>query len=283
MRSVVVTGVSTGIGAATARVLTTHGMRVFGSVRQTADADRLARELGPLFVPLLFDVSDRAAVSAAADQVGRALDGLSLFGLVNNAGIAVPGPLLYLPVEDFRRQLEVNLVGPLIVTQAFAPLLGADRSRAGAPGRIVMMSSVGGRNGSPFLGAYNTSKFGLEGFSESLRRELMIFGIDVVIIAPGAVATPIWDKADALDPQTFAHTPYVPALTVAKQMIADGRLGFPPEKIGRAVLTALTTARPRTRYTVTPTPLRHFLMHALPKRAADRLIAKRLGLKSDQG
>src|SRR6266852_69224 len=128
MRSVVVTGVSTGIGAGTARVLTAHGMRVFGSVRQTADAERLTRELGPLFVPLVFDVTDRAAVNAAAEQVARALEGRTLFGLVNNAGIAVLGPLLYLPAEDFRRQLEVNLVGQLIVTQAFIPMLGADRS-----------------------------------------------------------------------------------------------------------------------------------------------------------
>jgi len=282
MRTVVVTGASTGIGAATARVLTAHGLRVFGSVRRPDDGERLARELGPAFTPLLFDVTDRVAVNAAAGSVASALDGATLFGLVNNAGIAVPGPLLYLPPDDLRRQLDVNLVGQLIVTQAFAPLLGAGRACTGAPGRIVMMSSVGGKTGSPFMGAYNASKFGLEGFSESLRRELMIFGIDVVIIAPGAVATSIWDKADALDPEAFAHTPYLAALKKAKEVIARGRLGFPAERIGEAVLKALTDPRPRPRYTITPAPLQHFLARVLPRRVLDRIVANRLGLKPDR-
>jgi NAD(P)-dependent dehydrogenase (short-subunit alcohol dehydrogenase family) len=279
MHTVVVTGASTGIGAATARVLTARGLRVFGSVRRREDGERLTQELGPSFKALLFDVTDAAAVNAAAGDVASALDGATLFGLVNNAGIAVPGPLLHLSHDDFRRQLDVNLVGQLIVTQAFAPLLGADRARAGAPGRIVMMSSVGGQTGSPFMGAYNASKFGLEGFSESLRRELMIFGIDVVIIAPGAVATSIWDKADALDPETFAHTPYLSALKKAKEVIAGGRLGFPPERIGESVLKALTERHPRPRYTITPTPLQHWLARVLPRRVLDRVVANRLGLK----
>src|SRR5215831_14281770 len=151
MRTVVVTGASTGIGEATARVLTKQGWRVFGSVRRRADGERLSKEIGGNFAPLIFDVTDEAAVRAAAAEVSAALNGGTLFGLVNNAGIAVPGPLLYLPPDEFRRQLDVNLVGQLIVTQAFAGLLGAERSRTGAPGRIVMMSSVGGRNGSPFM------------------------------------------------------------------------------------------------------------------------------------
>jgi NAD(P)-dependent dehydrogenase (short-subunit alcohol dehydrogenase family) len=282
MQTVVVTGASSGIGAATARVLTRHGWRVFGSVRRPADGERLSEELGPNFAPLIFDVTDEAGVRAAAEEVSAALNGQTLSGLVNNAGIAVPGPLLYLRPEELRRQLDVNLVGQLVVTQAFAGLLGADRSRTGDPGRIVMMSSVGGRNGSPFIGAYNSSKFGLEGFSESLRRELMIFGIDVIIIAPGVVATPIWDKADALDPQKFAHTPYLAALVKAKELIGSGRLGFPPERIGEAVFTALTTSRPKTRYTITPTPVRQLLADVLPKRVLDRIVANRLGLKPDR-
>lgn len=278
MHSVVVTGSSTGIGWGTAKVLTQHGLRVFGSVRKAEDGERLSTELGPLFEPLLFDVTDREAVNAAAAHVGSRLDGRTLFGLVNNAGVAFPGPLLHLSVDDFRRQLDVNLTGQLIVTQAFAPLLGADPTRIGTPGRIVMMSSVGGRSGSPFLGAYNTSKFGLEGFSESLRRELMIFGIDVVVIAPGAVATPIWDKVEAIDVSQVADTPYGPALAAVKDFsIATGRRGFPPEKIGEVVLKALTAAKPKTRYTVTPDWARFRLMMALPKRWVDRLIAKRLG------
>lgn len=279
MKTAVITGVSTGIGWGTAKVLIARGFRVFGSVRKAADGERLAREFGTGFVPLVFDVTDRAAVREAAGHVAGALEGETLAGLVNNAGVAVPGPLLYLDIDDFRRQIEVNLTGQLIVTQAFAPLLGADRTRRGAPGRIVMMSSVGGRNGSPFLGPYNASKFGLEGLSESLRRELMIFGIDVILIAPGAVATPIWDKAEALDVRRYAHTPYAGALSRVKEyMIGVGRSGYPPERVGATVHTALTTARPKTRYTVTPDPVRFFLGTHLPKRFVDRLIAKRLGL-----
>jgi NAD(P)-dependent dehydrogenase (short-subunit alcohol dehydrogenase family) len=277
MQTVVVTGASTGIGYATARVLTTRGIRVFGSVRRREDAERVGRDLGPLFAPLLFDVTDRAAVQAGAGDVARALEGRTLFGLVNNAGIAVPGPLLHLSIDEFRRQLDVNLTGQLIVTQAFAPLLGADRARAGRPGRIVMMSSVGGRNASPFIGAYNTSKFGLEGFSESLRRELMVFGVDVVIVAPGAIATPIWDKADTFDPAALADTAYASAARLARTMIENGRLGWPAERVGDVVLRALTARRPRSRYTLTPTPIQHFLTTRLPRRMVDRIVARRLG------
>ncbi len=276
---VVVTGASTGIGAATCRVLADAGMRVFGSVRRELDAERLVREIGPRFVPLRFDVTDPSAIAAAAAEVGGAMDGRTLFGLVNNAGIAVAGPLLHLEPADLRHQLDVNLIGPLVVTQAFAPLLGTDTSRTGRPGRIVMMSSIGGRNASPFMGPYNASKFALEGLSESLRRELMLFGIDVVIVAPGAVATPIWDKADALDVERFVRNPYFAALVKAKEVIAAGRRGLPPEHVGRVVLTALTRPHPRTRYTVTPSPVSYRFFRALPKRMADRLIAKRLGLR----
>jgi NAD(P)-dependent dehydrogenase (short-subunit alcohol dehydrogenase family) len=279
LRSVVVTGASTGIGEATARVLAGAGMRVFGSVRRIEDGERLAREIGANFIPVVFDVTDTSAIAQGAAQVAEALGTDRLFGLVNNAGMAVLGPLLLLDPNEFRRQLDVNLTGQLVVTQAFAPMLGTDRSRTGAPGRIVMMSSVGGRNASPFMGPYNTSKFGLEGFSESLRRELMIFGIDVIIIAPGAIATPIWDKADALDVAPFENTPYFEPLTIAKQAIAIGRKGFPPDTIGRAVLHALTTPRPKTRYVITPTPLQEFLVRWLPKRVLDRIVAKRLGIR----
>ncbi len=281
MKSIVVTGVSTGIGWGCVKVLTAAGFRVFGSVRKQADADRLSSEFGARFMPLIFDVTDEAAVAAGARQVEAALGGETLFGLVNNAGVAVPGPLLELGLEDFTRQLAVNLAGPLIVTQAFAPLLGVDRSRTGPPGRIVMMSSVGGKNAAPFLGPYCASKFGLEGMSESLRRELMIFGVDVVIVAPGAVATPIWDKADAADFAPFAGGAYAPALdTLRRAMVSGGRQGLPPEKIGEAVKTALTASRPKVRYTVTPNPVQNMMAIALPKRFVDNMIARRLGLKA---
>ena len=278
MQTVVVTGTSTGIGYATARVLTQEGMHVFGSVRKPADADRLRAELGSQFTPLLFDVTDAAAVTAGAEQVARHLNGRKLFGLVNNAGVAFPGPLLHLPIDDFRRQLEVNLTAQLFVTQMFAPLLGTDESRTGVPGRIVMMSSISGRSASPFAGAYSASKFGMEGMSEALRRELLMFGVDVIVVAPGSVATPIWDKVETQDFARVEQTRYGPALKIIKAFVVEsGRRGLPAETIGRTVLTALTSSRPRTRYTVTPEPIKWLIGRVLPKRAVDRLLAKRLG------
>lgn len=277
-RSVVVTGASTGIGHGCVRVLTTAGFHVFPAVRKPADADRLVAEFGAKVTPLLFDVTDPNAVAAAARQVDTALQGRTLFGLVNNAGMAVAGPLLYLRIEDFQRQLDINVTGQLVVTQAFAPLLGADRDRKGPPGRIVMMSSIGSKNALPFAGPYAASKFALDGLSEALRRELMLFGIDVVIIAPGAVVTPIWDKTEeAIAP--FGNTPYAPILEKMKTIMLDtAAKGLPAERIGQAVHTALTATKPRARYTVTPNPFQTFLTRYLPRRLVDRMIAGRIGL-----
>jgi NAD(P)-dependent dehydrogenase (short-subunit alcohol dehydrogenase family) len=279
MRSVVITGASTGIGWATAKLLLDRGFRVFGSVRKPADADRLKGEFGANFTPLLFDVTDEAAVLAAAREVRAALGGETLFGLVNNAGIAVAGPVLELAAEEFRRQMDVNVIGPIISTQAFGPLLGSDPSLKGPRGRIVMISSVAGKNGNPLVSAYSTSKHALEGLSESLRREMMLFGIDVIIIAPGPVKTPIWSKAEEVDISAYKNSPFFPALErIRKYMLQLGEIGLPAEKIAEAVADALTSARPRVRYEITPDPMRHLITAVLPKRMVDRIIAKRLGL-----
>jgi len=184
MQSVVIAGASTGIGWATAKLLLDRGLRVFGSVRRQADADRLKATFGTNFTPLLFDVTDETAILAGAREVRAALGGGTLAGLVNNAGIGITGPVLELSAGEFRRQMEVNLIGPIMATQAFAPLLGADRSVTGPKGRIVMISSVSGKKGFPFISAYTASKHAIEGLSESLRREMMLFGIDVIIVAP---------------------------------------------------------------------------------------------------
>jgi len=281
MQSVVVTGVSTGIGWAVTKILIERGFRVFGSVRKETDADRLKKEFGAGFIPLLFDVTDEARVRAAAQSVREQLNGETLFGLVNNAGIALPAPLLHQPIADFRKQIEVNLIAQLVVTQAFLPLLGADRSLKGKPGRIVNISSSSGKNGSPFVGAYATSKHALEGFSESLRRELMLYGIDVIIVGPGPIATPIWDKADEMDFSIYQDTEYVEAIKrFQKYAIDSGRNGYPPEKVGQVVLHALTTPNPRVRYAVVPgNPIVHILQELLPKRILDAIIARGLGLK----
>ena len=281
MRSVVITGVSTGIGHAAAKTLVDRGFRVFGSVRKQEDADRVQAELGDAFTALIFDVTDEAAITAAADCVRGALGGETLAGLVNNAGIAVSGPLLDLSADDYRRQLEVNLVGPFLVTQAFAPLLGAEPGLTGTPGRIVNISSVAGKRAMPFLGPYAASKFGLEGYSEALRRELMLFGIDVVVIGPGPVRTAIWDKAEEIDIEQFADSPYRPIMErFQKVFIKQGREGYPAERLGELIHRALTSDKPKVRYAaVKGRLLEKLMMQVASPRTLDRLIAKMLGLQ----
>jgi NAD(P)-dependent dehydrogenase (short-subunit alcohol dehydrogenase family) len=277
MKSVVITGASTGIGWATAKLLLDRGFRVFGSVRQQADADRLKNEFGANFTPLLFDVTDEAAVLAAAREVRSALNGETLAGLVNNAGIGVAGPVLEVSADAFRRQMEVNVIGPIISTQAFGPLLGSDPSLRGPKGRIVMISSVAGKNGNPLASAYAASKHAVEGLSESLRREMMLFGIDVIIIAPGPVKTPIWGKTDKTE--LAANSPFAPALVKIRAFTKHlSEIGLPPEKIAERIFEALTSANPKVRYQITPDPMRHLIMSVLPKRTVDKLIARRLGL-----
>ena len=283
MKSIVVTGTSTGVGRGIAKILADKGFRVFGSVRSQADADSLKAELGANLVPLVFDITDEAAALAAARQVREALQGETLFGLVNNAGIAVAGVFLDLTPEDYRRQFEVNFIGQVIVTQAFAPLLGVDMSLKGPPGRIIMISSVGGQNASPFMSPYNASKFALEGLSESLRRELMPFGIDVIIVGPGAVRTRIWAHAAMSDLSRYQNSPYRKALETARAFMQKmGSYGVAPERVGELVHHVLTTPSPRVRYAIVPNRRRYYISRMLPKRLIDRIYAKRLGFKRRQ-
>lgn len=283
MPSVVVTGVSSGIGWGTTKVLIQHGFHVFGSVRKSEDAQRLQAEWGEAYTPLFFDVTDEQAVQRAAAIVSDCLHNEVLFGLVNNAGVAIPAPLMYQSIGDFRQQLEVNLIGPLIVTQAFVGLLGAEHRRSGNPGRIVNISSTGGKIAVPFLGAYHASKFGLEGFSESLRRELLIHGIDVIVIGAGDVATAIWDKAEQVDISPYQNTEYASALKPFRQyMLEKGRKGYSPELLGEIVWQALTAPHPPVRYGYTAVhhPLRNWIIPSLlPKRRLDAMIARYLGWK----
>jgi NAD(P)-dependent dehydrogenase (short-subunit alcohol dehydrogenase family) len=278
-RAVVVTGASTGIGRAAVEAVVRNGGHAFAGVRKQSDADGLKQEFGDAVTPLLFDVADEAAVRAAAEQVDQALGKRRLFGLVNNAGIAVAGPLLHLDTDDIRRQFEINLFGVHNVTRALAPLLGADPDRTGSPGRIVMISSVGGQNGSPFVGPYAASKFALEGYSQSLRRELMLFGIDVIVVGPGAIATPIWDKAEQSDLKRFSNTPYAPMIErVADYMLKQGREGLPASEVGELVWRCLSTPKPKTRYAILRRPfMDRTLPRILPPRLVDRIIARRLG------
>lgn len=271
MRSVVITGVSSGIGYETAGLSLANGAKVFGSVRRSEDAERLKAEFGQRFTPLLFDVRDEAAVRREAARVRESLTGSTLSGLVNNVGTAVPGPLLLQPVEEIRMQLEINLVSAFTVTKVFAPLLGADRSLQGPPGRVVNISSIGGKIGQPFAAAYIASKHGLEGFSDAVRRELQLYGIDVIIVAPAEVRTPIWDKIEPLLGR-YAGSDYGEAYDRGlRAMITIGRgHGLEPKQVAETIWQALTAAQPDTRYAPARHPIvEQGLLRILPRRFID--------------
>ncbi|MBM3760106.1 MAG: SDR family NAD(P)-dependent oxidoreductase [Acidobacteria bacterium] len=278
MKTVVITGVSTGIGLAAARAAVSAGFYVFGSVRNEADAARLTAELPHGFHPLIFDVTDAEGIQKAAHEVAQVLSGRTLDGLIQNAGIAVAGPLLHIPMDQIRKQFEVNVFSVVAIAQAFAPLLGADRSLAGKPGKIIHISSVAGKNGAPFVGAYAASKHALEGLSESMRRELMLYGIDVIVVGPGAVRTPIWGKAEI---EPYLDTPYAEPLRRTQQYMQDlASKGFPPERCADLLVEILMNPSPATRHALVPQPLTNWwIPRLLPKRWLDAIIASRLGLK----
>jgi NAD(P)-dependent dehydrogenase (short-subunit alcohol dehydrogenase family) len=265
-RTALITGASTGIGRATAARLAAEGWQVFATVRRVEDAPP-----APV-AALIADVTDPSALAAARGEVERRLGGAPLHALVLNAGIALPGPLLHQPLEEVRATLEVNVLGAIASVQAFAPLM-----RPG--GRIVTISSVSGKFAAPFVGAYAASKHAIEAVSDSLRRELMIHGIDVIVIEPGPIATPIWRKS--LPASDYAATAYRDIVARMSAFIAESEASaLPVERVADAVMVALTVRRPRTRYVVTRNTLINFILpRLLPDRVMDRLIAGKLGLR----
>ncbi|MHA3790332.1 SDR family oxidoreductase [Sphingomonas sp. YL-JM2C] len=279
MRAAVVTGASSGIGRATAALLVERGWRVFGSVRTEAQAEELSVALGPALVPLRFDLRDGPAIAEAAGQVAAVLGTDRLAGLVNNAGLAHFGPLAVQPIEDWQAQIDVNLTGTLRVVQAFLPLLGADRARSGPPGRIVNISSVSGRITLPFTSGYAASKHGLEALSDAMRRELAIYGIRTIVIQPGAVRTPIWDKVDRPEDERFADDDFGPPFARFKIAFgAAGEAALPPERFAALVHRVLTIRNPRPRYALMRARLAHWtLPRLLPDRMLDRILAGQLG------
>lgn len=279
-KTAVVTGVSTGIGRAIAKSLIDAGWRVFGSVRKEKDAADAKAALGVNFTPLLFDVTDDAAIRREAAKVDAALGGKTLDALVNNAGVAVAGPVGYLDLHDLKRQMDINVYGPIRVTQAFLPMLGVDHSRQGAPGRIVNMSSVAGKIASPFMSPYAMSKHALEALSESLRREMIVHGVDVVIVGPGAIRTPIWAKADDLNIDRYRNTEYFETLTRMKTMMQEfGDAGLEAGDVGALILRILTATKPKTRYPILRNKFAMWtLPNLLPKRLVDKAVAKRFGM-----
>jgi NAD(P)-dependent dehydrogenase (short-subunit alcohol dehydrogenase family) len=271
--TVLVTGASTGIGEATVLHLKALGFDAVGAVRKDEDAERLS-ERGIRTVRI--DVTDPGQIAAARDELGD----LPLAGLVNNAGIAVAAPLEFLPVERLRQQLEINLIGQMAVTQAFLPALRRGR------GRLVMVSSIGGRVALPLVSAYNASKFGLEGMTDSLRRELRGQGVDVILVEPGGVKTPIWRKGQELADEMLEDVPpeadrlygrLIEAVRSGTQRIAT-ESGAEPSAVAEAIGEALTASRPRTRYLVgRDAKMRAYMSRVLPDRVMDRMIARALG------
>lgn len=277
MRSVLVTGASTGIGRATALRLDAAGWRVHAGVRREEDAAALREVATGALQPLFLDVTDAEQIAAAAERLGGA--GAELDGLVNNAGVAIPGPLETLPIEDFRRQLEINLTGQVAVTKAILPAL-----RRGG-GRLVFVSSIGGRTALPLTGAYHAAKFGIEAVGDVFRQELRPWRIPVSIVEPGSIDTPIWERGERNADEIGSRSPRQEELygeTIERYRKAVRRTaerGIPPEKVAKAIERALTARRPRSRYLVgLDAKVQARLKQLLPTPLFDRLIARAMGL-----
>jgi len=278
MRSVLVTGASTGIGRATALRLDGAGWRVFAGFRNPADGESLRAEGSERIVPVQLDVTEPEQIAAAAARVEEEAEG-GLHGLVNNAGVAIPGPLETIPLEDFRRQLEVNLVAYVAMTQA---LLAQLRK---AEGRVVFISSIGGRISFPFTGAYHAAKFGTEAIGDAFRQELRPWGLRVAIVEPGSIDTPIWDRGQRTSEEVETRSPqtnllYGAAIAKYRELVrATAERGIPPEKVAKAIAHALESDRPRTRYLVgLDAKVQARLKPFIPTPLFDRIVARTMGL-----
>jgi NAD(P)-dependent dehydrogenase (short-subunit alcohol dehydrogenase family) len=276
VRSVLVTGASTGIGRATALRLNAAGWQVFAGVRKQEDATALREAGRERLTPLILDITDAGQVAAAAARV-EAESKRGLDGLVNNAGVAIPGPLETLAIEDFRRQVEVNMTAHVAVTQALLPALRAAR------GRVVFISSIGGRVAFPLTGAYHAAKFGIEAVGDVFRQELRPWGISVSIVEPGSIDTPIWERGERTAEEI--GTPerealYGKVVEGYRKVVRDtAERGIAPEKVAKAIEHALSAGRPRPRYLVgleAKVTARARLL--LPTRIFDRIVARQMGL-----
>lgn len=280
MKSVLVTGASTGIGRATAEHLDRRGWRVFAGVRKEADAASLRAAGSGRLVPLMLDVTDAGQIAAAAEQVGAEVGESGLDGLVNNAGVAVPGPLETLPIDDFKRQIEVNLTAQVAVTQAMLPAIRRAR------GRVVFITSIGGLMAFPMFGAYHAAKFGLEAVGDVFRQELRPWGIKVAVVEPGSIATPIWDRGEAEVDAIAARAGdgherlYGEAIKTYREVARKtGERGIPPGKVAAKIEHALSARRPRTRYLVGADARgQAFASRVLPDRLVDWIVARATGM-----
>ena len=272
--AVVITGASTGIGAACARFLADRGFQVFAGVRDRQAGEALTTGRTARLTPIHLDVTEEWSIQEAAELITRRVGDVGLAGLVNNAGISIGSPLEVIPIDLLRRQFEVNVFGQIAVTQAFLPLL-----RKGH-GRIVNMGSIAGRATIPLMGPYSASKFALEALTDALRLELQPWGIPVSVIEPGAIATPIWEKSinaakdlEALADVTAASCYRETMIGVKEAVMKAAARAIPPDAVVQAVVHALTASQPRTRYLVgIDAKIRAWMVKWLPDRLNDRLL-----------
>lgn len=274
MKSALVTGASKGIGEATAIHLAARGWRVYAGFRSAADGQRLAT-IGNV-EPVRLDVTEAKDIANLVRRLASDLDGTGLDAVVDNAGIAVAGPLEYVPIERLRTQLEINVIGQVAVTQAVLPLLRVAR------GRIVLVGSVAGRSSMPLVGPYSASKHALEAIADAWRVELRPAGIFVSIIEPGVIATPIWETSIESGLKSLEDAPaelderYGAALRAVQKWAAEGTGGLPADAVARVIERALTAARPRARYVVGRDARMRMLLEWLPDRWRDALISRAL-------
>jgi len=279
-RAVVITGASTGIGAACALHLDRLGFTVFAGVRKQEDGVALQRSSSDRLIPIPLDVTEQASIEEARALVSDRMGTNGLYGLVNNAGIAVVGPLEAVPIPDLRRQLEVNVIGQMAVTQAFLPLIRKAR------GRIVNMGSIAGRSTMPLMGPYSASKFALEAMTDALRLEVQQWGIHVSIVEPGAITTPIWEKTTSDANHREASLPgelralYEPVVAGVRRVVEEAaKRAIPADVVAKVVEEALTAPSPKTRYLVgNDAKLRAFMVKILPDRLSDKILTRILNL-----
>lgn len=274
---ILITGASTGIGNAIMHSLIQRGYKVIGTVRSEKDKEKIKAEIGSNGYSIIMDVTNEEQVKASVKEVEAILAGKGLGGLINNAGIAVGGPLSEMPMNEIRAHFDVNVFGLLNVTRAYLPLLGMRDKHNNLPGRIVNISSIGGAVAAPFLGAYTGSKFAVEGISQTLRRELLLYGIDVIVIAPGNVITPIWDKG--VKPEPYKNSPYYPYIEkFAAYVLQDYPKGYTSEEMGEFVAKAFTARKPKAHYVFAKDALlKYWIPKLVPTRWVDRAIGKQIG------
>jgi len=273
MKNIVITGVSTGIGYGTCKEFIKHGYRVFGSVRKPEDSDRLKNEFGENFKPILFDLTDHKAIYEAANYVKSLLKNDGLSGLINNAGAAIPGPLMFMPVDLFQMHLDIMVTGNYVVTQAFLPLLGAQKNCPFPPGRIINISSVAGKMASPFMSGYVAAKHAMEGFSKVLRMELQLYGIDVIVVGPGIVKSDIWNKIKDEDIDAYSETDYHEYYWNTVKFFRNSipSEGYEVDEFSVRLRKIFELKRPGTRYAVVKNK---FIQWTLPRLLSDRLFTR---------